>query len=65
MEIGEPKEVREIEPVTVPVPEPIGVPEPIAVPEPTPRRPSRFEQGGEPLTHPTRNSPACCSAVTW
>ncbi len=33
MEIGEPKEVREIEPITVPVPEPIAVPHP--APEPT------------------------------
>jgi hypothetical protein len=40
MEIGEPKEVREIEPVTVPVPEPIAVPEPAPRPfEPAPGDP--------------------------
>lgn len=38
MEIGEPKRVREVEPLTVPVPEtiPVPVPEPVTEPSPTP-----------------------------
>ena len=36
MNIGEPKHVREIEPVDVPVPEPLPVEEPIEVPEQAP-----------------------------
>ena len=36
MQIGEPKRVREVEPLTVPVPEtiPVPVPEPATEPEP-------------------------------
>jgi hypothetical protein len=36
MNIGEPKKVREIEPVDVPVPETLPVEEPVTVPEEAP-----------------------------
>jgi hypothetical protein len=36
MNIGEPKHVREIEPVSLPVPEEVPVEEPVAIPEEAP-----------------------------
>ena len=45
MEIGEPKHVREIEPLVTPVPEtiPLPVEEPIWVPEEAPAEPARTD----------------------
>jgi hypothetical protein len=52
MDIGEPRKIIEVEPVTIPVPETIPLPDP----EPAPADPVPVDPGIAPLGEPVRRS---------